>query len=212
MKSNINLYLFLALILLVVVVILSNSVRFAPADEGMEAVQKWETWTKEKDQMFSTSTRSPLVDKSTFTGLSYFPYKPEWAFTLPWKAIDSKEFVWLATQADEEKPYLLAGFAVIEKQGVSDTLYGFKDPDQTYSKLIFFPFSDNSNGQTTYPTGRFMELPLDKPDEIVIDFNFAFNPFCVYNEAYICPIPPRVNHLNFNIDAGEKFEQQTGRP
>lgn len=207
MKNSINLYLFLALILLVVVLILSKSIRFTPIDENLKAAEQWQNWVNEKNTMFRTSGRSPLADTTSFKGLDYFAYKPEWAFSLRWNAIESKDFVWMATQADEEKPYLLAGYAIIEKQGVVDTLYGYKDPDQTYSKLIFFPFSDKSNGTSTYPTGRFMELPLEKPDEIVIDFNFAFNPFCAYNEAYICPIPPSTNHLNFTVDAGEKFTQ-----
>jgi len=204
-KNNSSLYLILGLVLLLVVIILATTIKFSPLDENLKAGEAWKVWVKEKDKMFISSTQSPLENKANFQGLKYFPYDSQWAFTLKWNAINSKHFIWLATQSDEQKPYLTAGYALIEKNSIKDTLWGFKDPDQTYSKLIFFPFSDSSNGFSTYPTGRFMELPLNDRDKINIDFNFSFNPFCAYNKAYICPIPPGFNHLKFNIEAGEKY-------
>jgi uncharacterized protein (DUF1684 family) len=38
----------------------------------------------------------------------------------------------------------------------------------------------------------------------IIDFNYAYNPYCAYNEKYSCPIPPIENHLKIAISAGEK--------
>jgi uncharacterized protein (DUF1684 family) len=38
----------------------------------------------------------------------------------------------------------------------------------------------------------------------MIDFNLAYNPFCVYNDDYSCPIPPKENYLDIAIKAGEK--------
>jgi hypothetical protein len=37
-----------------------------------------------------------------------------------------------------------------------------------------------------------------------IDFNYAYNPYCAYNEDYSCPLPPRENWLKVAIRAGEK--------
>ena len=39
----------------------------------------------------------------------------------------------------------------------------------------------------------------------VIDFNMAYNPSCVYNEKYICIIPPDENNFDVEIKAGEKM-------
>jgi uncharacterized protein (DUF1684 family) len=207
MKNSINLYLILGFALLLIVVIVTSTIKFTPTDESLKAEDAWKAWVQEKDKLFTNPAKTPLSDVSTFKGLEYFHYNSNWVFSLPWIAVDNKEFIWLATQADEEKPYLIAGYAIIKQQAKTDTLWGFKDPDQTYSKRLFFPFSDDSNGEVTYPTGRFMELPLNEPDKITIDFNFAFNPFCAYNPDYICPIPPYFNHLSFKIDAGEKFTE-----
>jgi len=42
-------------------------------------------------------------------------------------------------------------------------------------------------------------------DELVIDFNKAYNLLCCYgNPKFSCPIPPEENHLKVKILAGEK--------
>ena len=40
--------------------------------------------------------------------------------------------------------------------------------------------------------------------KILVDFNRAYNPFCEYNEKYICPFAPKENWLDITIQAGEK--------
>lgn len=39
---------------------------------------------------------------------------------------------------------------------------------------------------------------------IEIDFNKSYNPWCAYSDGFNCPIPPKDNHLPFEILAGEK--------
>ncbi|MDX1351060.1 MAG: DUF1684 domain-containing protein, partial [Putridiphycobacter sp.] len=41
-------------------------------------------------------------------------------------------------------------------------------------------------------------------NEILIDFNKAYNPYCHYNSRYSCPIPPSENYLPVAIKAGVK--------
>ena len=38
----------------------------------------------------------------------------------------------------------------------------------------------------------------------ILDFNQAYNPWCVYSEAYTCPFVPPENCLEVPILAGEK--------
>ncbi|MBT8299262.1 MAG: DUF1684 domain-containing protein, partial [Maribacter sp.] len=45
---------------------------------------------------------------------------------------------------------------------------------------------------------------IPKTDTIVIDFNKAYNPYCVYNKKYSCPIVPDVNALDIRVLAGVK--------
>jgi uncharacterized protein (DUF1684 family) len=39
---------------------------------------------------------------------------------------------------------------------------------------------------------------------IVLDFNFAYNPSCAYDPAWVCPLAPPANRLTIPIRAGEK--------
>lgn len=52
---------------------------------------------------------------------------------------------------------------------------------------LFVPFRDATSGKTTYGAGRYLEVenPFDEGDaeaDVTIDFNFAYSPFCAYNE------------------------------
>lgn len=70
---------------------------------------------------------------------------------------------------------------------------------------LFVTFADATSGETTYGSGRFIEL--DKPDAdgyTYIDFNKAYNPPCAFTEFATCPLPPPQNRLSIAIPAGEK--------
>lgn len=76
-----------------------------------------------------------------------------------------------------------------------------------YKNYLFLPFTDATNGNETYESGRYIDLQTSdiKNNEIIIDFNKAYNPYCAYvSGVYNCPIPPRENHLAVAIRAGEK--------
>ena len=38
-----------------------------------------------------------------------------------------------------------------------------------------------------------------------MDFNYAYNPYCAYNDLYSCPLTPWENRLKVPIKAGEKL-------
>lgn len=74
---------------------------------------------------------------------------------------------------------------------------------QTGEAEVFF--KDLTNGHTTYEGGRYAHLTRADDGMYVVDFNNAYNPYCAYNPTYICPLPPRQNHLDFAIEAGERM-------
>jgi len=72
---------------------------------------------------------------------------------------------------------------------------------------LFCPFKDLSNGDQSYGSGRFLDFKADDViniTNVVLDFNYAYNPYCAYNKNYSCPLPPEENHLDVAIYAGEK--------
>lgn len=71
---------------------------------------------------------------------------------------------------------------------------------------LFLPFTDQTSGISTYEGGRYIDLNIHdiQQNRVTIDFNKAYNPYCVYTTGYNCPIPPAENYLDIAIPAGEK--------
>lgn len=72
---------------------------------------------------------------------------------------------------------------------------------------LMVPFTDPTNGQDSYPVGRY--VTVDDPgtsDDVVVDFNRATNPWCAYSDVYNCPIPPRGNAVATAVRAGERLD------
>jgi uncharacterized protein (DUF1684 family) len=76
-----------------------------------------------------------------------------------------------------------------------------------YKNLLFLPFNDSSNGDSSYGGGRYIDLDVNHivNKQITIDFNKAYNPYCAYSDGYRCPVPPQENRLSIEILAGEKL-------
>jgi uncharacterized protein (DUF1684 family) len=77
-----------------------------------------------------------------------------------------------------------------------------------YKNYLFLPFTDATTGNETYESGRYIDLQTSdiKNNEVIIDFNKAYNPYCAYvSGVYNCPIPPAANHLPVAILVGEKI-------
>jgi len=69
---------------------------------------------------------------------------------------------------------------------------------------LFLRFIDKTNDETTYSGGRYLDIRIPEGDSIILDFNKAYNPYCAYNNAFSCPIPPSENNLPVSILAGVK--------
>ena len=95
----------------------------------------------------------------------------------------------------------LYGTAVFELDGNTYRLLAVGDQD---AESLFFIFADRTNGRETYGAGRFVYTDLPSDGKLILDFNKAYNPPCVFNEFSTCPLPPPENRLAIAIRAGEK--------
>jgi hypothetical protein len=157
---------------------------------------------KDKDEFFKEDDRSPLTatQQRSFRGLTYFP---ENASLVVKAKIDRKVepgAIRMDTTKGEEQTYRRYGFVHFEVDGVATqvTLY---ESDSGHD--LFLPFRDATSGKDSYGAGRYLDLH-HHGDEIVIDFNYAYNPYCAYNPEWNCPLPPAENWLKVPIRAGEK--------
>jgi uncharacterized protein (DUF1684 family) len=158
-----------------------------------------------KDHYFAEGEHSPLEpeQRARFTALDYFPENPALAVE---QALDTDgpgigEHLTLATSDGQPKEFVRAGRISLTIDGEVVKLAVFKDVERG---RYFLPFRDGTAGVETYPVGRYLD-PQARPDgKLVVDFNYAYNPYCAYGEGWSCPIPPRENIIKARIEAGEK--------
>jgi len=155
-----------------------------------------------KDAFLAQDPHSPLdhAQRHTFQGLVYYPYDPTLRLELPLDPNVPEGVVAVDTSTGETQQYRRAGMIrfSVDGQPAELTLY------QGERGELFLPLRDATSGTETYGAGRYLEpTPLDE-DRVLVDFNYLYNPYCAYNEAWSCPLPPRENWLTVPIRAGEK--------
>ncbi len=160
-----------------------------------------ETNRVEKDRFFRSSPHSPIVDRVNFKGLDYYPPDPNLRYTLPIHQVDSPEPLTFQTSTGDERTYYRIGTIEFEVEGEPAQLAIYKSD---HHDELFLPFRDATSGHETYGAGRYLEPEALSNGQLLVDFNLSYNPFCAYNDAYSCPLPPFENHLNLAIRAGEK--------
>jgi uncharacterized protein len=74
-------------------------------------------------------------------------------------------------------------------------------------RRLWVPFRDLTSGLETYGGGRYLDLDQTATGLYDLDFNRAYNPYCVYDASWICPYPPSENRLEIAIRAGERLQE-----
>lgn len=83
----------------------------------------------------------------------------------------------------------------------SDVVGSLRGPS---SRALFIPFRDATGRTESYPAGRYVEAEPDGDGRWILDLNRAYNPYCAYNDAWRCPLPPVENWLDAQVRAGEQ--------
>jgi hypothetical protein len=154
-----------------------------------------------KDEFFATDPRSPIPEdrRKDFAGLAYFDPDPAYIHTVEPVAIDPIPTT-IATTTGDERTYHAVAEVTIDLEGIGAHLTLFDTGHDGY----FLPFRDATSGSETYGAGRYLDLHPNPDGTVTIDFNLAYAPFCAYNDAYSCALPPPGNWLTLPIRAGER--------
>jgi hypothetical protein len=175
-----------------------------------EIVQTSQEYQEELNLSFADSLHSPLIneDRLHFEGLDFFPIDEKYIVKAKFVKLKKQKPFDMPTTTARKPKYIKYGelHFTIDSKDLVLTVYknidlskrkGFKD-------YLFLPFLDETNGNETYGGGRFLDMRIPKSDEVIIDFNKAYNPYCAYNPEYSCPIVPLENELAVEIKAGVK--------
>jgi uncharacterized protein (DUF1684 family) len=163
---------------------------------------------KEKNEEFKNPETSPLPDRfrKDFEGLDFFA--PDTSYVVKAKFIRTPEAIpfMMPTTTNRKSEEVVYGIAQFTLNGKVRTLEVYQNKElmleDGFEDYLFLPFTDLTNEEETYGGGRYIDLRIPESEELLIDFNRAYNPSCAYNKKYSCPLVPSVNNLNTRVLAG----------
>ena len=167
-------------------------------------------YQKSKNEEFKNPKTSPLPDRyrKDFEALDFFPADTNYIVSAIFERTpDAKPFQMPSTTNDSTWE-VVYGTVRFELNGMKHQLEVYQGLElrnqEGFRDYLFLPFLDLTNGEDTYGGGRYLDLRIPKSDTLVIDFNRSYNPYCVYNKKYSCPLVPRQNFMNTKVMAGVK--------
>jgi uncharacterized protein len=168
-----------------------------------------ETWWRGRDELLATHPQSPLPadQRATFTGVPMAPYDPALRFEALVEPAEPHRFE-VPTATDGRVPFDRIGTVRLDGLGSLDVWWL-----GSYGGGVFLPVKDALAGRETYGGGRYLldtvkgaDLGGDVRDGVlIIDLNFAYNPSCAYDPAWVCPLAPVGNTLAVPTRAGELY-------
>jgi uncharacterized protein (DUF1684 family) len=161
------------------------------------------------DDFMGQHPQSPIPhdQRLDFHGLNYYAPNSDLIFQV---AVDrfpyNEPLIEMETSTGDIRPYRRYGRFTFSVNGEEAQLTIYSD---LHADDFFLPFRDATSGKETYGAGRYLDnhrpaLQQLSDDIFIVDFNYAYSPYCAYQSIYSCPLPPHENLLNVPIVAGEK--------
>lgn len=188
-------------------------VRATPAPAHAHAV-----WRQCRDDLFANHPASPLLpaDRAQFRGLPYAPYDPTLRFDLTVDTAVASTRLEVPTATDGIVTFERIGQVHLPGLGPLDVWWLLG-----YGGGVFLPVRDAS--PTSYGGGRYVldtvkgadlggSVEPDGHGTVVVDLNFAYNPSCAYDPAWVCPLAPPGNTLDRPVNAGELITPDSQEP
>ncbi|MBS1644438.1 MAG: DUF1684 domain-containing protein [Bacteroidetes bacterium] len=188
--------------------------------------QKIEHWQTEYKREFLQDNRSPLTAKDTGL-LHFFPVDSNYCVLATLQRTPRSKAFDMATHSGKTKRFKIYGILSFSLPQASDAtpietqkkviqlpIYeNLAHKQDSFADYLFLPFTDFTGGAESYGGGRYIDLLKKniKGDTLEVDFNKAYNPWCVFKGGYSCPIPPDANRIQLRIPAGEMMPDETIR-
>jgi uncharacterized protein len=179
---------------------------YAGIRAASDPIEGWRRWCETRRRLFREHPQSPVSAdaRSSFGGPFVYGYDPGWRLIAELRRTDEERF---------ELPSSAGGtiafrrFAQAHADGVVLDVYWLEG----YGGGLFVPFADATSGEETFGAGRYLldtvkgaDLGLEG-DGLVLDFNFAYQPSCSYDDRWACPLAPPANRLDMRVEAGERL-------
>ena len=184
---------------------------YAAVRESTAPAAGHEVWRRTRDELFASHPSTPVLpeDRAAFTALPVASYDPAWRFEAELRPAEPQALD-VETGTDGVVPFERIGVVELDDVGSLDVWRL-----RSYGGGIFIPVKDALAGihGGTYGGGRYLLDTIkgadlgagSKPDSLVLDFNFAYNPSCAYDPAWACPLAPKGNIVTEAIPVGERY-------
>lgn len=137
----------------------------------------------------------------SFKELEYFPVHPQFRVEAKFEPYDPPKIIPIANVIGITEEQSSPGAFVFQIDGTTHRI----DPIlEVGGSELFVIFADQTNGKETYGAGRYIYTAMPEDGKVILDFNEAYNPPCVFTAYATCPLPPPQNRLPIRVEAGEK--------
>ncbi len=144
---------------------------------------------------------SERAERKSFRGNQSYPVDLAWRVTARFEPYAEPKAVKIPNILGTEFDATAPGMLSFEVAGESYQLEPTGEPEEG----LFVVFGDATNGRETYGGGRFLATDPPAGGTVILDFNRAYNPPCVFTPYATCPLPTRQNKLPIEVHAGEKM-------
>lgn len=194
----------------ILLLIIAGFISCAGVKERRQFQSSFEAYQKSYKEGFLTNPRSPLGERD-LDSLDFNPPDVTWKIICKCREASGAQPFDMPTYSGVTRRYILYAVADCQRGGQSFSLSLYQNihppVNPLYKNQLFLPFKDETNGDSTYGGGRYINLLVSDISKgaLTIDFNRSYNPWCAYSGGYNCPVPPKENHLEFEVTAGERL-------
>lgn len=170
----------------------------------------WTLWRLTRAKLFHEHAQSPIApaQRAGYRGPHVYDYDPAWRLLARVEPAPPTR-VELRTSNVEAMTFTRFACAWFALGGneLSLDLYLLDG----YGGGLFVPFADATSGAETYGGGRYLLDTVKGADlgqqdgQLVLDFNFAYQPSCSYDSRWTCPLTPAANRLALPVRSGERL-------
>lgn len=170
----------------------------------------WDRWREARDALFRAHAQSPIPPerRAAFSGVPYYDHDPGLRVLADVEPAEP-EALHVITSGPHAMQMTRFAVATFELLGEAQALELYWLTG--YGGGVFLSFRDATSGRETYGAGRYLldtikgaDLGTTAEGQLVLDFNFAYNPSCAYDPRWACPLAPPPNWLQVPIRAGER--------
>jgi uncharacterized protein len=122
--------------------------------------------------------------------MPFFPFDPAAVVKAKLDRTKKNERAKMTTTLGDTRDYPIVGEVRFTLHGKEHALQAYVPEPVKKPRELFIPFKDATNGKETYGGGRYVEAELSEGggDELTIDFNRAYHPYCLYSPHFNCPV------------------------